>query len=347
MTAGRRRGKLAPIAVLLVLSVLTGCGGGPAGESLTFVSTGSEFQDGQRKAWQEPYTAATGVRFRNDGPVDEAKLRSMVDAGKVTWDVVDTSAAAAEQYCGKYLEKLDFSIVDRSRYPAGTVSECGVPAYFYSIIFMYDTRKYGNQPPTRIADFFDPVKYPGRRIVPPELATGLLEDALLADGVPAANLYPLDVERALRKVGAIRNLTTFAKTYGQIQQSMVDGQVDLALVSTARAYQTLKAGAPFRPVWDKTIVNWNDLVVPKGSGNRDAAMRFIEFSARDAQSAKFSELASVQPVNEAIKPAFDAVQRQIDAFSPEHRSSVVLGDAAWWARNFDAVTARFTAWLAG
>ncbi|GAB3504602.1 ABC transporter substrate-binding protein [Amycolatopsis cihanbeyliensis] len=333
------------VAMASVLAGTAACGSD--NRALTFVSTGSSFQDNQKTAWQEPFTAESGIEVRNDGPVDEAKLRAMVDAGKVSWDVVDTSAAAAEQYCGTYLEPLDFSIVDRDAYPPETVSECGVPAYFYSIIFMYDTTKYGDRPPRTIADFFDPERYPGRRMVPPEIAVGLLEDALLADGAHPDQLYPLDVDRALRKVDVIKDVTTFAETYGQMQQAMVDGQVDMALVSTARAHQALSAGAPFEPVWDKTIVNWNDLVVPKGSPNREEAMKFIAFIAGDEPSARFSELASVQPVNEQVKPNFDEVQRRIDAFSPEHRHSVVLGNARWWARNFDAVTEKFTAWLAG
>lgn len=332
----------------LVPLLATACGGsGPGEPSLTFVSTGSSFQDNQKIAWQQPYTDRTGTGFRNDGPVDEAKLRTMVEAGNVTWDVVDTSAAAAEQYCGKYVEKLDFSVIDRSAFPPETVSECGVPAFYYGILFMYDTRKFTGTKPTTIADFFDPVRFPGRRIVPPDVATGLLEYALLADGVPAAQLYPLDVERALRKLDVIKPITTFAKTYGQMQQSMVDGQVDLTLVSTARAYQTLKAGAPFETVWDKTMVNWNDLVVPKGSPNRDEAMKFIAFASKPEQAVKFSELASVQSAHRNAAPKFDDVQRRIDAFSPEHEHTVVLGNAKWWSQNFDAVTARFTKWLAG
>ncbi|WP_410652801.1 extracellular solute-binding protein [Amycolatopsis sp. cmx-4-54] len=311
------------------------------------MSTGSSFQDNQKIAWQQPYTDRTGTKFRNDGPVDEAKLRTMVEAGNVTWDVVDTSAAAAEQYCGKYVEKLDFSVIDRSAFRPETVSECGVPAFYYGILFMYDTRKFTGTKPTTIADFFDPVRFPGRRIVPPDVATGLLEYALLADGVPAARLYPLDVERALRKLDVIKPITTFAKTYGQMQQSMVDGQVDLALVSTARAYQTLKAGAPFETVWDKTMVNWNDLVVPKGSPNREQAMKFIAFASKPEQAVKFSELASVQSAHQNATPKLDDVQRRIDAFSPEHEHTVVLGNAKWWAQNFDAVTARFSKWLAG
>ncbi|TYB42199.1 ABC transporter substrate-binding protein [Actinomadura chibensis] len=321
--------------------------GGSDDDTLTFVSTGAPFQNYQAEAWQKPFTAETGIKFRNDGPVDEAKMKTMVEAKKVTWDVVDTSAAATEQYCGKYVEKLDFSIVDKSIFPPGTVSECGVPAFFYSTIFMYNKQKYGASPPSKIADFFDVKKYPGKRIVPPEIAVGLLEAALLADGVPQDKLYPLDLDRAFKKLDQIKPVTTFAQTYGQMQQMMVDKQIDMGLMLNARAYQALKAGAPFEPVWDKTIVNWDDLVIPKGSKNKEQAMKFIASASGEKPSARMSELASVLPIKESIKPNFDQYQQRLNAYAPEHKDSIVRTDAAWWGKNFDMVTKRYTAWLNG
>jgi putative spermidine/putrescine transport system substrate-binding protein len=346
-----RNKALRVMAACLAVAGLGACGisnsTGDPDRTLTFVSTGSPFQDYQKKAWQEPFTAETGVTVRNDGPVDEAKIRTMVEAGKVTWDVVDVSAAAAQQYCGKYLEKLDFTVIDKSIFPPDTVGECGVPAYFYSLVFMYDEKKYAGNPPTTIADFFDVKKYPGRRMVPPEIAVGLLEAALLADGVPQDKLYPLDLDRAFGKLDPIKNVTTFAKTYGQMQQMLVDRQVDMGLVLSARAYQALKAGAPFRVVWDKTIVNWDDLVVPKGTPNKELAMKFIASASKEQPSAKLAELASVQPVNEKITPNFDTIQQQVNPFTPDRRSSVVRADSAWWGKNLDQVLTRYTAWLAG
>ncbi|WP_165495471.1 polyamine ABC transporter substrate-binding protein [Actinomadura roseirufa] len=338
------------IAAGLAVTTAAACSiGSPSAgsDSLTFVSTGSPFQDYQKQAWQDPFTAQTKLKIRNDGPVDEAKMRTMVEAKKVTWDVVDTSAAAAEQYCGKYVEKLDFSVIDQSVFPKGTVGQCGVPAYFYSLIFMFDKKKYASNQPKTIADFFDVKKFPGRRIVPPEIAVGLLEAALLADGVPRDKLYPLDLDRAFRKLEPIKKVTTFAKTYGQMQQMLVDRQVDMGLVLSARAYQALKAGAPFEPVWDKTIVNWDDLVVPKDAPNKEQAMKFIAFASKAKPSADLAALASVQPINENITPNYNEVQQRVNPFTPDRRASVVRSDSAWWGKNFDRVTARYTAWLAG
>ncbi|MFI0423646.1 ABC transporter substrate-binding protein [Spongiactinospora sp. 9N601] len=347
---GTKARALAGVGLAVTLAAGCSIGGSPGGageKSLTFVSTGNPFQGHQKTAWQDPFTKETGIKVRNDGPMDEAKLRSMVDAGKVTWDLVDTSAAAASQYCGTYLEKLDFSVVDKSAFPPETVGECGVPAYFYNLMFMYDTKKYASDPPTALADFFDVKKYPGRRIVPPDVAVGILEAALLADGVAPDKLYPLDVERALKKMEPIKPVTTFAKTYGQMQQMLVDRQVDMGLVLTARAYEALKAGAPFKTVWDKTIVNWDDLVIPKGAPNKDAAMKLIAFAAKDGPSAHFAELASVQPVNDKIKPKYNEIQSQLNPFTDDRKGGVVRMRDDWWGKNFDRVTERYTVWLAG
>ncbi|WP_217376800.1 polyamine ABC transporter substrate-binding protein [Paenarthrobacter ureafaciens] len=340
-------------ASCLVIVSLAACGGQGAasgtsgGNSLTFVSSGGAFQDAQKKAWQEPFTASNGTKFTNDGPVDEPKLKAMVDAKRVTWDVMDLSAGPTEQYCGKYLENLDFSVIDKSLYPAETVNDCGVPAYYYSQMFLYNTEKFGSKPPTKASDFFDLVNYPGQRIVPPELSVGLLEFALLADGVPADKLYPLDVDRALKKLDPIKSHITFATTYGQIQQALVGKQVDMALSLTARTILSVREGAPYDVVWDKTIVNWDTLSIPKGSANKDLAMKFIASTAAKDRQAEFAKLASNIPVSSDVKPDYDDVQKRLDPFATGHKDSLVYANPKWWGENLDTVTAKFTAWKVG
>src|SRR5690606_21801693 len=83
------------VMALAAASVFTGAGTAMADQSLTFVSYQGNLQDSQIKAWQEPYTAKGGVTFENDSPPDGAKLKAMVEAGAVSWDVVDQGAAFA------------------------------------------------------------------------------------------------------------------------------------------------------------------------------------------------------------------------------------------------------------
>ncbi|MGO8077848.1 extracellular solute-binding protein, partial [Rhizobium leguminosarum] len=55
------------------------------------------------------------------------------------------------------------------------------------------------------ADLFDTAKFPGKRTFYKWSAPGVIEEALLADGVAADKLYPLDLERAFKKLDTIKS----------------------------------------------------------------------------------------------------------------------------------------------
>ena len=50
--------------------------------TLTFVSFGGVYQEAQRKAWLEPYTALTGVKFTEDEKSSNATIKAQVEAGR-------------------------------------------------------------------------------------------------------------------------------------------------------------------------------------------------------------------------------------------------------------------------
>lgn len=351
--------KIAGSTAALAALLLSGCGSSgssaevaaaPAkdvrGGTLTFVSYGGPFQENQGKAWLAPFTAANETTFNNDGPSDQAKIRAMVEGGKTTWDVVDGSPFFAREFCGKYVERLDLSQFDTSQFPEGTVNDCSVPAERYGLLFVYNTAKFGSKPPTKVADYFDTAAFPGKRAVVSDLSSGLLEAALLADGVKADELYPLDVDRALAKYGEIRKDTIFATNNGQLSQLLTDKQADMGLIVTARAISAAKAGATIAPVFDQTVSNVNALFIPKGTPNKDLATKFLAFATKPEQSAKFSELSGTAPANTTAKPNYDEVTKKFDVFT-EGRGTTTQMDVDWWAENFNATQQKFTIWLAG
>jgi putative spermidine/putrescine transport system substrate-binding protein len=61
------------------------------GLTLTFVSYGGIYQDGQMKAAVDPFGKESGARILQDGPTDNAKIKTQVDSGNVTWDVIDST----------------------------------------------------------------------------------------------------------------------------------------------------------------------------------------------------------------------------------------------------------------
>lgn len=347
--------RLAAAGTAVAMGALYGCAassdGGTTSEgsgesTLTFASTGSAFQDWQAQAWQEPYTAESGVQFVNDA-LDEAKLKVMVESGNVTWDVVDLSAGPTYQYCGTYLEELDFDVIDADQFPPETVNDCGVPAYYFTQMFLYNTTQFSDNPPTSADAFFDVATYPGQRLIPPELSTGVLEFALIADGVAENDLYPLDVERALAKLDTIKEHLVFADSYGQVQEALTGEQVAMALSLTARTVLSIREGAPYDVVWDGVIVNWDTLSVPKGAPNVEEAMEFIAFVSQPEQQRAFAGLASNIPTDRSVEPEYDEVAQRLDPFAEDREQALVYANLDWWGENLDAVTEAYTVWKIG
>lgn len=340
--------------IVLAASITAACGGGSGGDaeankSLTFVGYGSESQQLQIDKLQKPFTKETGIKFRNDSPPDTAKLKAMTQSGNVSWDVLTVTSAVAFQQCGKYLEPVDTSVADVSvlgKNAERLKSKCGIPAYFSSALFVYNTDDFGDNPPTTINDFFDTKKYPGKRVFPPEIEPGFLEVALMADGVAPEDLYPLDIDRALKKLDTIKKESIFADSYGAVQQDLAAGTAAMGLVPPTRLYYVLQDGAPYKVVWDKTMINWDYFAIPKGSKNSKAANKFLAFVMEEPQQTSVTETTGpgIGSVNPDSKPKYNKIQQETNPFAPEHADGLVYTDPKWWGKNVDKAYEKFTKW---
>ena len=169
---------------------------------LTYVSYGGAGQDAQIKAFQEPYTAAhPNVTFVNTSPPDVAQVKAQVTTGAVQWDVVAVAPAAATQNCGTLFEKLDFPDLEgRGLRRQGDRRVLRRQLRQRESLRLPHRHVPGpGKAPKTIEDFFDAAKFPGKRGIITNLQNGILEYPLLADGVAPDKLYPLDVDRALKK----------------------------------------------------------------------------------------------------------------------------------------------------
>ena len=83
------------------------------GVTLSFTSFGGVYQEAQRKAWLEPYTELTGVQFTEDENSSNATIKAQVEAGQVTWDVVDVGNDFGLEANKDLLEPLDYTIIPR------------------------------------------------------------------------------------------------------------------------------------------------------------------------------------------------------------------------------------------
>ena len=345
MVTRRTRHAMRVVSLLTtMLLVTTACGlldksGG--GNALTVVSYGGSYQRAQATAMFEPYEQLhPGLTIFQDSPSANAKLRVMVENGNPTWDVVLLANDFGNDAQAQWLEPIDYSVIDKNALLPGYAGEYRVGADVEGTVLT--VRSDRGAMPSTLAEFFDTNRFPGKRALNKFAAGGILEAALLADGVGKDQLYPLDVSRALRKLDTIRDSIVWWDTAAQSQQLIASGEAAMGLLWVGRATEAAKS-APVKLNWESWISQDAYWMVPKGSPNKEAAMKLIEFMTSYQPQKQFSLLTGYGPVNK--EAAADPEVRANPNIPSNHIATRVTMNDAWWAANLDQVQGEFQAWL--
>lgn len=319
-----------------------------AGRKLVIASWGGAYQEAQRKAHFERFAKKYGVEIVEASPTDYGKIKAMVESGNVEWDVVDVDLDAVPRLAAQgLLEPLDWSKMKKEDFIPGTVFDHGVGNIFFSEVIACHTRTYPpDKCPKTWAEFWDVQKFPGKRSLE-RWPVSVLEAALLADGVPPDQLYPLDVERAFRSLDRIKPyVTVWWETGSQAAQVLTDGEVDIGTAWSGRVYDAMvKQGAPVYFHFNQALLRGDAWVILKGTKNYDLAMEFIAFASTPEQQAELTKYIPYGPTN---RKAFDYIDKSVWQYlptSPENLAKQVVVDVNWWVKNFDQVNERFQAWL--
>src|SRR5262245_10395491 len=85
------------------------------GESVV-ASWGGARTSAMREVMFEPFEAATGIRVRDDGPPEAAKVKAQADSGNITWDVLDTDIPAILTMAkNNLLLPIDYAKLDKEK----------------------------------------------------------------------------------------------------------------------------------------------------------------------------------------------------------------------------------------
>jgi putative spermidine/putrescine transport system substrate-binding protein len=318
------------------------------GGRLVFATWGGSWETAMRNAWFTPFSKETSIEVTTVQGPDYGKVRAMVKAGNTEWDVLECNPDF--QWIGAregLLEKLDFSVIDRSAVP-DLITDYAVPQVFWSRVMVYNTKRFTLQNhPHTWDEVWDVKRFPGKRAFYSKANGGTLEFALLADGVPADKLYPLDVDRALHSLEHIRADIIWYDTNQQIAQYMTDGQLAVGVAPDGRALAVIDAKGPIAIEYNQSILTWSAMAVPKGAPDAQAAMRFLAFTLTpQAQAA----IANAFPYGPVVTKAFDLIPRdRAERLSggPQQRGKSILANERWWSENLEKVSERFTAWRVG
>lgn len=345
-----RRGG-ASLSVLTLPALVAACGGNSASGSgggskeLTIVSYGGDYQKAQDEAYWQPFLKSNpGVTIHQDSPSDNAKIKAMAESGNVTWDLALVDDSFGLDSDGTWLEPIDYSMIDRSQFLPGYAQRYRVGADVEATVLAYRSDKVST-PPAGLADFFDPQKIPGKRAAWKYTAGGILEAALIADGVPASQLYPLNVDRALKKLDTIKSDLVWWTEGAQSQQLLSSGETPLALVWTGRAVDAADNGAPVKVQWAQWLSQNGWWVIPKGAPHKDLAMKLLKYQTSPEAQARMTKYLPYGPPN---KLALKHVSPKYESDLPtSHLNGRIMVDSVWWGKSYDAVDKKFQAWLLG
>ena len=182
----------------------------------------------------KPFTEKTGIEVVGVQAAAEpvAQIKGMVDTKTYTWDMAKISLPAIYILTTgdkKYLEThgLESEPVVKS-IPAQYMSPYGVGTNIYSTVLAYRNDKFkGASAPPRWADLWNVKEVPGRRALRKH-PFDTIEESLMADGVPAAQVYPCNLERAFASLDKIKPHVGVWWTYGaQCEQMLTSGEVDM------------------------------------------------------------------------------------------------------------------------
>jgi len=323
------------------------------GQQVVVGTTGGTFLDGLQKYYFEPFTRQSGIRVVTSvADVGElwTRIRAMNRVNRVEWDI----AFARPNHL--ISERDNIEALDCGRIPSaaamGVDQACGTALlrYIGGGVLAFSKRAFpdGGPQPRSWADFWDVRKFPGPRSLQEPGGDGWnYMIALLADRVPPDRLFPLDIDRAERKLRELRpNIPVWWRSGDQSQQIIRDGEVVMALMWSNRALTLVRQGVPCGISWQGAIQDPTYWALLKGAPNRDNGYKLLEFMMGnvDGHVGFFREIVA-DSSNRIALERYSAEEKRDSALNQANFAAMAVPDFAYVAANTDMMRRRFQDFL--
>jgi putative spermidine/putrescine transport system substrate-binding protein len=353
----RTRRTVAVLASLAATVALAACGSSDDSSSgsdssgkgsVTFAAYGGTGQEAETKAYLDPFAEESGVKVNQDDPVSWAKVDQMVKADNVTWDVVQGGTSQGVED-NPQLEDIDCTVVDCDAFAstAFPAYKQAVPLFVFSYVLAYNKDAFdGKTAPASWKDFFDP-SIKGQRDVMPTSSgwQGLLEAALLTDGVSRDDLYPLDVDRALKVIGRIKDQMVVMPTDDQCVNDVASGEAIMATCYNGRVGLGITSGQNIGIAWGQQIQFCDYLYIPKGTKNLENAQKLVAYIVdNEGAIGNYIGYSGVNPTG--LKSDSEFADFLPGTNAEEGDMAPIVPDLDWWNENMDATIKAVTAWVA-
>ena len=310
--------------------------------AVTVVSWGGAYTASQKLGYGDPAAAKLGIPVNwVDYSGGLSEIKAQVEAGAITWDIIDVYAMDTINGCdeGLFVEfdfdkdfgpgsdgvkaSDDFFTGGKNpltENPGGMPSKCAVGNILYTWNYAYNHDTIGSKKPKNVKDFFNTKKFPGKRGIY-NSPTAFLEVALAADGIKpgkgGAKIYEAlrteeGVTRAINKVKALcedpKGGCVFWSAGAKPPELLMSGEVVMATGWNGRFFNAIMDGAPLTQVWDGQGLDYQYMVMVKGGPNdaNGKAMKVLrEMTSTEglAGSAKYIAYAPWRKSSIAIMEA--------------------------------------------
>src|SRR5204862_4978345 len=109
---------------------------------------------------------------------------------------------------------------------------------------------------------------------------------------------PGGVDRAFAKLEKIKPaVQVWIGSVGQAMQIVRDGEVDMAIISNARALALSEDKANVGFVWNQAFLDYECFMVPKTAANPKLAMQLINSALNPVGQANFANIVKYGPAN--------------------------------------------------
>ncbi|QNP50421.1 ABC transporter substrate-binding protein [Diaphorobacter aerolatus] len=324
-------------------------------KELVISSTGGVMEKTLSRYFYTPFSKATGVEVvpvAIEVPDQWAKLQAMSRSGSVEFDIVTATPPDLVQ------KKELLQPIDCSKFPnvaangvKGACTPFGVMRTVGGMQLGYSTDAFkGNNVPRTWADFWDTTKFPGPRGLPDtgDREWWLPVAALLADGVPADKLFPLDLDRAYKKLDVIRpHIAVWWKSGDQLMQIMRNKEVVMTMGYSSKLISLVNAKLPIATTWNQAISDVAYMAIPKSAPHPKAAAAYIEFfyGLPAQEHVKFVNAISYDTGFAGTAALITPERRALLATSPENFDKLIVADHEWVGKNRQMLRDRWISWL--
>lgn len=304
-------------------------------DEITFVSQGGAYQEAQTKAILDPAAKKLGITIKQDSAPDAwPMVKAQGETKKPVWDVIDTPPSNCVRG-GKegLIEPLDLSKMPNVQaMPEAYRTPYSVAYEFYSSVIGYN-QKTLKKIPHSWAEFWDVKNFPGTRALRND-PMSTLEAALLSDGVPRDKLYPLDVDRAYKRLQQIKpDIAVWWSSGGQSAQLLADGEVDMLMIWNGRASAVQKSNPDIAFTYNDGLLQNTQLCILKNAPNYDVAVKFINEAVSPELQANLPLYIDYGPGNPAAFGTGKITEERAKQLpsAPDNAARQALMSEQWWA----------------